>query len=278
MICSLYLQPSSLDELTQRRKRKRKEPSPALSTASTNSVSSEALKGPPSKKPKRKTKPTVKASLSPSNNPKTASSQAPSTSVGSEVPSVNPASRKTRERSTGSASSNEGLGCSEEVLREDEEESECSAEKCLQPVAEEISWVQCDCCQGWFHCMCVGLTKEYAEKIESYNCMNCKDVKTTIPQQKGPTTPQQKGPTTPQQAGPTTPQQKGPTTPQPKGPTTPQRTGPTTPQQAGSAKVQISPLPNRALGSLSGSSPASLRRGFYELARALQNTIAKSKP
>ena len=86
------------------------------------------------------------------------------------------ASRKTRATSTGSVSSNEGLGCREEVLgdeEEEEEESECSAVKCRQPVAEEISWVQCDVCQGWFHCLCVGLTKEVAEKIESYNCDSC---------------------------------------------------------------------------------------------------------
>ena len=83
--------------------------------------------------------------------------------------------RKTRETSSGSVSSSEGLGCREELLGDEEEESECSAAKCRQPVAEEIAWVQCDTCQGWFHCLCVGLTKESAEKIESYLCINCRN-------------------------------------------------------------------------------------------------------
>lgn len=75
---------------------------------------------------------------------------------------------------SGSHESNEGLGCCEEILEEEEEESECSAASCLQPMVDEISWVQCDKCQEWFHCMCVGLTKEIAEKIDSYVCDRCK--------------------------------------------------------------------------------------------------------
>ena len=78
---------------------------------------------------------------------------------------------------SGSNESNEGLGCCEEILEEEEEEeSECSAVKCLRPMVDEISWVQCDKCQEWFHCMCVRLTKEIAEKIDSYVCDGCKQV------------------------------------------------------------------------------------------------------
>ena len=40
-------------------------------------------------------------------------------------------------------------------------------------MVDEISWVQCDKCQEWFHCMCVRLTKETAEKIDSYVCDGC---------------------------------------------------------------------------------------------------------
>jgi hypothetical protein len=43
-------------------------------------------------------------------------------------------------------------------------------------MVDEISWVQCDKCQEWFHCMCVRLTKEMAEKIDSYVCNGCKQV------------------------------------------------------------------------------------------------------
>ena len=62
----------------------------------------------------------------------------------------------------------------EEDDEEEEEEAECSAPQCKKPIADQISWVQCDLCQEWFHCTCVGLTKEYAEKIDKYNCKKCK--------------------------------------------------------------------------------------------------------
>ena len=88
------------------------------------------------------------------------------------------AGRPGRSGSRDNASS-DGLGCNEEISDDgddEEEEGECSAPFCRQPVAEQICWVQCDHCQEWFHCLCVGLTKEYAEKIESYNCKSCKAV------------------------------------------------------------------------------------------------------
>lgn len=75
-----------------------------------------------------------------------------------------------------------GLGCNEEISddggeenEKEEEEAECSASQCKKPIADAISWVQCDLCQEWFHCSCVGLTKEYAEKIDKYNCTKCLD-------------------------------------------------------------------------------------------------------
>ncbi len=138
-----YPQPPVVEEQDKRRRRKRKELSPALSTTSTNSSDA---KPPAAKKPRKK-----------------------------QIKSTHKTSRKSRATSAGSASSNDGLECSEDV---EEEESECSAEKCRQPVAEEISWVQCDTCQGWFHCLCVGLTKKVAEKIESYCCISCKGTST----------------------------------------------------------------------------------------------------
>lgn len=73
---------------------------------------------------------------------------------------------------SGSACSSDGLGCSEKIV--EEEEGECSAPKCLQPVAEQISWVQCDVCQQWFHLVCLGLSKEYVERIDTYSCVSCR--------------------------------------------------------------------------------------------------------
>lgn len=75
------------------------------------------------------------------------------------------------------------LSCNEEIAdeagketeseEEREEEAECSASHCKKPIGDQISWVQCDRCQDWFHCICVGLTKEYAEKIDKYICKKC---------------------------------------------------------------------------------------------------------
>ena len=73
-----------------------------------------------------------------------------------------------------SGSVNEGLDHSEEILEEDE--GECSVPNCLQPMADQISWVQCDQCQQWYHFTCVGLTREYVEKLDSYICSNCQSV------------------------------------------------------------------------------------------------------
>lgn len=86
---------------------------------------------------------------------------------------------------TGSSGGGGVLSCTEEIVdeaekgseseeeEEREEEAECSASHCKKPIGDQISWVQCDRCQDWFHCICVGLTKEYAEKIDKYNCKKC---------------------------------------------------------------------------------------------------------
>lgn len=86
-------------------------------------------------------------------------------------------------RSSRSPSSNDSLGCNEQIPQEEEEEdgggeefgddATCSAAQCIRPMANEISWVQCDLCQLWFHLLCVGLTTESVRKIDSYNCFSC---------------------------------------------------------------------------------------------------------
>jgi histone demethylase JARID1 len=54
------------------------------------------------------------------------------------------------------------------------EDAICSSPHCIRPMANQISWVQCDVCQQWFHLLCVGLTTESVEKIDIYNCSICK--------------------------------------------------------------------------------------------------------
>lgn len=70
------------------------------------------------------------------------------------------------------------LGCSEQFPPEEEDSEDsvdaCSAPQCIRPMANQISWVQCDLCQHWFHLLCVGLTTASVEKMDIYNCSVCK--------------------------------------------------------------------------------------------------------
>ena len=38
----------------------------------------------------------------------------------------------------------------------DEDDEQCSAKHCLQPTGDDISWVQCDKCEKWYHLLCIG--------------------------------------------------------------------------------------------------------------------------
>uniref|UniRef100_A0A672LQN7 [histone H3]-trimethyl-L-lysine(4) demethylase n=1 Tax=Sinocyclocheilus grahami TaxID=75366 RepID=A0A672LQN7_SINGR len=75
---------------------------------------------------------------------------------------------KRRERKEASVSA------SDVSQSEDSEEdmTQCPAEKCLQPEGEEVYWVQCDCCNRWFHMICVGVSAELAAE-EDYMCVTC---------------------------------------------------------------------------------------------------------
>uniref|UniRef100_A0A8C2ESJ5 [histone H3]-trimethyl-L-lysine(4) demethylase n=1 Tax=Cyprinus carpio TaxID=7962 RepID=A0A8C2ESJ5_CYPCA len=75
---------------------------------------------------------------------------------------------KRRERKEASVSA------SDVSQSEDSEEdmTQCPAENCLQPEGEEVYWVQCDCCNRWFHMICVGVSAELAAK-EDYMCVTC---------------------------------------------------------------------------------------------------------
>lgn len=141
------------------RKRKRSE---TPSAASVSSKSSEPVDSTPPQKKKRGSK-----------------RKAVSTSV-SSVAANTSSPRSSR------SPSNDSLGCNEQIPQEEEEEEEgigdegfgddatCSATQCIRPMANEISWVQCDLCQLWFHLLCVGLTTESVERIDSYNCFSCR--------------------------------------------------------------------------------------------------------
>ncbi|XP_051508691.1 lysine-specific demethylase 5B-B isoform X1 [Myxocyprinus asiaticus] len=80
---------------------------------------------------------------------------------------------KTRERKAASVSASD-VSQSEDS---EEEMTFCPAESCLQPEGEEVYWVQCDCCNRWFHMMCVGVSAELAAE-EDYMCVTCSTTNT----------------------------------------------------------------------------------------------------
>ncbi|XP_046727107.1 lysine-specific demethylase 5B-B isoform X4 [Silurus meridionalis] len=62
-----------------------------------------------------------------------------------------------------------------DVSQSDDSEEDmilCPAESCLQPAGEEVFWVQCDCCNQWFHMICVGVSEKIAAD-EDYMCVTC---------------------------------------------------------------------------------------------------------
>lgn len=52
-------------------------------------------------------------------------------------------------------------------------DEDCAAPKCKQPVGKEVTWVQCDGCDQWFHLTCVGLKKRQLNTIKDYTCVVC---------------------------------------------------------------------------------------------------------
>ncbi|KAK7101928.1 hypothetical protein V1264_020234 [Littorina saxatilis] len=57
---------------------------------------------------------------------------------------------------------------------DDDNDEDCAAPKCLKPIGEAVNWVQCDCCELWFHLKCVGLDKEEIKEDEEYMCRVCR--------------------------------------------------------------------------------------------------------
>lgn len=82
-------------------------------------------------------------------------------------------SEKRRERKAASVSASD-VSQSEDS---GEDMTLCPAENCLQPEGEEVNWVQCDCCNRWFHMICVGVSAELAAE-EDYMCVTCSTTNT----------------------------------------------------------------------------------------------------
>ncbi|KAK3857439.1 hypothetical protein Pcinc_003821 [Petrolisthes cinctipes] len=66
--------------------------------------------------------------------------------------------------------SNNGMHSDEDD--EDIDEA-CAASKCQHPSGQNVDWVQCDGCEGWFHYVCVGLKAGDIHEDEEYKCSRC---------------------------------------------------------------------------------------------------------
>ena len=62
-------------------------------------------------------------------------------------------------------------------LVESDDREECYAKNCvINPETVEIeNWIFCDICEKWFHMECVGITQQQADKMDTYECANCKE-------------------------------------------------------------------------------------------------------
>jgi len=55
----------------------------------------------------------------------------------------------------------------------DDSDEDCAAKPCKQPTGDEVGWVQCDPCSNWYHVICIGITAEAADAMETYACPTC---------------------------------------------------------------------------------------------------------
>lgn len=56
---------------------------------------------------------------------------------------------------------------------DDDADEACAASKCQHPGGQNVDWVQCDGCEGWFHYVCVGLKAGDVHEDEEYMCLRC---------------------------------------------------------------------------------------------------------
>lgn len=56
---------------------------------------------------------------------------------------------------------------------EDDDDELCASKSCSRPSGDEVDWIQCDSCQLWFHLVCIGLSSEKAEALDSFKCSLC---------------------------------------------------------------------------------------------------------
>ncbi|XP_071532238.1 lysine-specific demethylase 5A isoform X2 [Panulirus ornatus] len=56
---------------------------------------------------------------------------------------------------------------------DDDVDEACAASKCQHPAGQNVDWVQCDGCEGWFHYICVGLKAGDVHEDEEYMCLRC---------------------------------------------------------------------------------------------------------
>ena len=52
-------------------------------------------------------------------------------------------------------------------------DDECSADKCVKPLGDDVNWVQCDKCQLWYHCECLGMGDKVFSEDEKFYCYRC---------------------------------------------------------------------------------------------------------
>lgn len=64
---------------------------------------------------------------------------------------------------------------------DDEDDENCASAECIQPLGEEVHWIQCDGgCELWFHMACVGLSQKDINEEDDYICIACSRSKESL--------------------------------------------------------------------------------------------------
>ena len=44
---------------------------------------------------------------------------------------------------------------------------------CEAPYCADLPYIQCDVCDNWFHCKCVGVDEQNVGELENFVCSKC---------------------------------------------------------------------------------------------------------
>eukprot|EP00794_Sanderia_malayensis_P006077 gene6077-6780_t len=81
--------------------------------------------------------------------------------------------KKSKSSESGGKSNKDDNDDEMETDDQDDYDEDCAFRPCKQPTGDEVGWVQCDPCGNWYHVLCIGITAEVADAMDTYICASC---------------------------------------------------------------------------------------------------------